>query len=359
MDTTTKIPSPTDTTIPKEAPNNIPAVAKPNGFATAEAEGRMDAPAPASITGCPKLTAAIASVMAEVQAIAKGGTNSFHRYQYARMQDILQTLTPLIGKHGLVIFQTERERSVFDGGNVIAIQYQFTITHSSGEVWPERPLQTGMSRCRNAKDGFDDKSLAKCHTAARKYFLLALFQVPTADETDDSDRSARNRQAPPVPSPSGHVPPHTIEPVRGETAKSWAAKYETAIKTSRSKAELDQWDSLNDALLEKLDADAPKIYEAILQLVDTLTKGFDPSSSPPNAAKATSRTPAKEGAPASDGDPEAFIGWAKQHMETATSADHVDQIFNEDIEPFWGSLFPPDQDEILAAHKRIRDKFDA
>jgi hypothetical protein len=47
-------------------------------------------------------------------------------------------------------------------------------------------MQTGMSRCRDSKGGFDDKSMNKCHTAARKYFLLALFQIPTGD-IDDAD----------------------------------------------------------------------------------------------------------------------------------------------------------------------------
>ena len=75
---------------------------------------------------------------------------------------------------------------MFDSDRTIAIQYAFTIFHTSGEVWPERPVQTGMSRCRDSRGGFDDKAINKCHTAARKYFLLALFQIATGDE-DDAD----------------------------------------------------------------------------------------------------------------------------------------------------------------------------
>jgi hypothetical protein len=36
--------------------------------------------------------------------------------------------------------------------------------------------------------------LNKCHTAARKYFLLALFQIPTGDE-EDADRGEDERPA--------------------------------------------------------------------------------------------------------------------------------------------------------------------
>jgi hypothetical protein len=133
-----------------------------------------------------QIATAIAGVMNDIGVVGKSGENKFQNYKYAKMENILQKLTPLIAKHGLVIIQTEVERSLFDNDHVIAIKYQFTIVHTSGSVWPDRPMQTGMSRCRDSKGGFDDKSMNKCHTAARKYFLLALFQIPTGD-VDDAD----------------------------------------------------------------------------------------------------------------------------------------------------------------------------
>jgi hypothetical protein len=138
-----------------------------------------------------QITKAIASVMREVDVVAKKGHNQFHHYKYAAMQDILQQITPLLGKYGLVIFQNEVERSTFDQENVVAIKYEFEVTHESGETWPRRLHQTGVSRCRDNKGGWDDKSLNKCHTAARKYFLLSLFQIPTGEE-DDTDRGGSN-----------------------------------------------------------------------------------------------------------------------------------------------------------------------
>jgi hypothetical protein len=134
------------------------------------------------------LVAAIANVMAEVHTVAKRGGNTFHNYRYATMGDILKEITPLLGKHGLVIFQSDTRRAMFDDENVIAVEYAFTVAHISGETSP--PLrQTGVSTCRNTKGGWDDKALNKCHTAARKYFLLALFQIPTGEE-DDADQGA-------------------------------------------------------------------------------------------------------------------------------------------------------------------------
>ena len=130
------------------------------------------------------LVAAIAAVMNEVHVVAKRGENEFHRYRYATMGDILKEITPLLGRHGIVIFQSETGRAMFDDDNVIAVEYAFTVAHASGETWPHVIKQTGVSTCRNSKGGWDDKSLNKCHTAARKYFLLALFQIPTGDEAD-------------------------------------------------------------------------------------------------------------------------------------------------------------------------------
>jgi hypothetical protein len=133
------------------------------------------------------LVAAIAAVMNEVHVVAKRGENEFHRYRYATMGDILKEVTPLLGRHGIVIFQSETGRAMFDDDNVIAVEYAFTVAHASGETWPHVIKQTGVSTCRNTKGGWDDKSLNKCHTAARKYFLLALFQIPTGEE-NDADR---------------------------------------------------------------------------------------------------------------------------------------------------------------------------
>jgi hypothetical protein len=63
------------------------------------------------------------------------------------MEDILKEITPLLGKHGLVIFQSETGRAMFDDENVIAVEYAFTVAHVSGETWP--PVrQTGAAHTK-------------------------------------------------------------------------------------------------------------------------------------------------------------------------------------------------------------------
>jgi ERF superfamily protein len=160
------------------------------------------------------LVAAIAAVMNEVHVVAKRGENEFHRYRYATMGDILKEITPLLGRHGIVIFQSETGRAMFDDDNVIAVEYSFTVAHASGETWPHVIKQTGVSTCRNSKGGWDDKSLNKCHTAARKYFLLALFQIPTGEEADadHGEHERDTRDVPAVVRRVQSITPRTIVP---------------------------------------------------------------------------------------------------------------------------------------------------
>jgi ERF superfamily len=176
-----------------------------------------------------------------VHVVARRGENEFHGYRYATMGDILKEITPLLGRHGIVIFQSETGRAMFDDDNVIAVEYAFTVAHASGETWPHALRQTGVSTCRNSKGGWDDKSLNKCHTAARKYFLLSLFQIPTGEE-DDADQGDRRPAPAQVPAivhrvrsvaPEYVVPPpsRALKP-GGIAERAITKRYEQAIRSA-------------------------------------------------------------------------------------------------------------------------------
>jgi hypothetical protein len=187
------------------------------------------------------LVGAIAAVMNEVHVVAKRGENEFHRYRYATMGDILKEITPLLGRHGIVIFQSETGRAMFDDDNVIAVEYSFTVAHASGETWPHVIKQTGVSTCRNSRGGWDDKSLNKCHTAARKYFLLALFQIPTGEE-DDADQGDRRPAPAQVPAVVHRVrsvaPEYVVTPPSralkqgGIAERAMTARYQQAVRST-------------------------------------------------------------------------------------------------------------------------------
>jgi hypothetical protein len=180
----------------------------------AEAANAQRARRPRSTSSVGKIARAIADITAEVGVVKKAGVNQFHRYKYAQMQDVLQALTPVMAKHGLIIIQTEVARARFDDDRTIAIDYEFTIALAGcDDVWPDRPKQTGVSKCRDSKGNFDDKAFNKCHTAARKYFLMALFQIAT-DDSDDAD-AGRND------GPQQRAAPNVVmhDPETGEIAE--------------------------------------------------------------------------------------------------------------------------------------------
>lgn len=251
-----------------------------------------------------KITAAIASIMAEIKPVEKEGWNDFHKYNYAKMQDISRELTPLMGKHGIVVFQTEVSREMFDNGNAIAVRYRFTISHTSGEIWPEHPIQTGLSTCRTSKGTFDDKALNKCHTSARKYFLLSLFQIPTAEEDDadagaGSDTGGGDRRSPArprrqVPSPNGKIAPHVVPVVSQEHPAEWAKRFLGFVAKAETDPEIDDWYSINSQIMDKV-----RKHPDGKDVMDTIIAGMDERAAELNSAAFTEKAsePQRQEAP--------------------------------------------------------------
>lgn len=158
-----------------------------------------------------KIVQAVSNIMNDVGSVKKEGNNAFHNYKYATAADISHKLQPLLAREGLVILQNEVERHFVSDGAALAITYDFTLAHIEGETWPEKPRQTGMAAARNSKGGFDDKAANKCHTAARKYFTLALFQIPTGDY-DDADKDEDRPEIKSKVDPIKRDNPHTLKP---------------------------------------------------------------------------------------------------------------------------------------------------
>ena len=245
------------------------------------------------------LVSAIAAVMGEIHTVAKRGFNKFHNYKYVTMGDLLQAVTPLLAKHGVVIFQSETGRAMFDEDNVIAVQYAFTVAHTSGESWTGL-TQTGVSTCRNSKGGWDDKSLNKCHTAARKYFLLSLFQIPTGDEADaDScgiDRFAnvshfakQNQQSRKVTAGNIDISKSPVVDVASHDDETNAVEIETHRAAAQLKSKLPQY--VVEPPKRRLDRALAKSrnvgtgYEAIIkaeQRRPTKFRQFDERNPPPS-----------------------------------------------------------------------------
>ncbi len=293
-------------------------------------------------------------------SIGKDGKNEFHRYNYAKMEDILQRLTPLMAKHGLVVFQTEIDRTMFDDDRAVAVRYAFTIVHSSGEVWPEHPVQTGLSRCRDSKGGFDDKSFNKAHTAARKYFLLALFQIPTGDD-DDEDKGGNDappqRTAPksrvpsPPPAPAAPAEPHAFS---AASTSDWAGKMLDYIAAAKTADEIVLWDEMNRNNLQRLAQKDP----ARLKTVMAAMKARREELTPAEVVTADGEiVPAKaDQRPSLTADPEGFYKWVVGKMAAFKSYGAAEGFWNSFVAPHEKEMFPPDWSSLLEVWQRTEDR---
>lgn len=321
------------------------------------------------VTGIANIATAIATVMGEVETVGKRGTNKFHNYRYAQMQDILQELTPAMAKNGIVVIQTEIERNWLDNGSAVYVTYQFTIAHKSGEVWPEHPVQTGVSRVRDSKGGFDDKALNKCHTQARKYFLMALFQIATED-ADDSDRGDNDRAPPPIP----ETPSKRIS-AAGNTLEGWVKLFEAAISKCRSVKDLDVLRADNDAVLDRIMKTAAPTYAVLMDLIGSMwatLRSANPETGevwidpqpvtdvPPPIPPQASAEPAKPASEPPKGklgtcppadQPEAFRKWLVMHIKKLSATDAVDEAWATYVEPNWDEIFPPDRADLTELFK--------
>jgi hypothetical protein len=310
--------------------------------------------------GVGNLAKAIASVMANVGTIQKGGFNAYHKYHYARMEDLLVALTPLMGKAGLAIFQNEIEIKQIE--NRVAVTYEFSIIHESGEMWPERPRFTGMSMARDSKGNWDDKCLNKAHTAARKYFLLSLFQVPSGDFDDADpgpaqvDANQRAEKAPvPGPTSSGakdvapersaqdqaaqHAArasqkatedgiPHKIILGQGAGADQWASAFIKAISKCESEDEIKRWDSANDQALQSMSQHYPDVYEAISSAVERRLSDLQapPPASKPGLGNGSGMPDPKE-------DVQGAMQWVANQLQQLKSWEGAKAFWNQYVAP--------------------------
>lgn len=213
-----------------------------------------------------EISKAVIAMMAKVGYIQKTGNNSFHNYKYVSIEDVLEKVQPALTDCGLVITQDEASHAIIAEGNLMEATYAFGLSHISGKQWG--PIRhTGLASVRNSKGGFDDKALNKCHTAARKYFILGLFQIPTGLEADvDEEEDKPHAPAPrPQAAPQRTAAPQTKE---GKTpVQEWVENQTGVIRALSSAQALARWEDTNEATLARLKKADPKAHSDLEALL--------------------------------------------------------------------------------------------
>lgn len=228
-----------------------------------------------------EMVEAIAAMMVKVGYIQKKGENKFHGYKYASIEDVLDKVQPALAECGLVITQDELCHNIIADGQLMEATYAFGLAHKSGATCP--PIRhTGLAALRNTKGGYDDKALNKCHTAARKYFILGLFQIPTGLAVDpDEDEDKPHHE----PAPRG---PRAVEPAAPSVAgrkieadgirkaREWVnAEAMPAIKACKDAEALNLWHEKNAATMEKLKTVLPEEHQAVLDKIAVKADSFN------------------------------------------------------------------------------------
>ena len=241
-----------------------------------------------------KILTALANIMAEVGTVKKAGYNEFHKYNYASAADVAHAIQKITAKHGLLIFQNQKEIAYDFDNTLLKITYTFTLAHVSGEVYGQTFEFTGCATNKNSKGGIDDKAINKCFTAAGKYFLIGLFKIPTgeyddADADEDKGEGApaprRNRQAAspvaeekpveqvaaPVDPTTGTSTPHAIKvPLKDGKGDpvGWASLFIAAVKAAPQSGDVESWVNLNAKLIGDLSRYAPAAHREITSTLD-------------------------------------------------------------------------------------------
>jgi hypothetical protein len=168
------------------------------------------------------LFSALADAQLDVQAQAKDATNTFHKYKYTSMEDLLIEARRVLAPHGLaasiddvtISFGVPYDSKELDkDGNPITITYRddvlictCTLRHASGQSISCQRQQYIMPE----KGRPPDKALATANTFALGYWLRDLLLIPRVDDEpdrrDDSKYEPRQRQAAPPPRPTQEPP---------------------------------------------------------------------------------------------------------------------------------------------------------
>lgn len=169
----------------------------------------------------------VISVQSELKA-PKGQYNNFGRYAYRSAEDILESVKPLLAKHGLSLFISDKSLD-----NHIGSYIETTATITDGESEISVTAQAGIDPNRKGMD--IAQSYGSSASYARKYALNGLFLI---DDTKDADAVNQHGSKPSIEAPASRTSSdanafkQSIEYIKAAKTKS---QKETAYKAVLSK----------------------------------------------------------------------------------------------------------------------------
>lgn len=146
------------------------------------------------------LAAALAKAQGEMENASKNSQNPHFKSKYADLAEILNTVRPVLSKHGLAVTQFP----AFEGGTA---HVETILTHASGE-WMSGTCSAPVQKS-------DPQGVGSALTYLRRYSLAAVCGL--AQEDDDANAASKgpkqSAQAPKV-APKPAPTPTPAQPVK-------------------------------------------------------------------------------------------------------------------------------------------------
>lgn len=153
----------------------------------------------------PELFAAMAKAQGEIENASKNAANPHFRSKYADLAEVLNTVRPVLSKHGLSLMQA----TGFDG---TLVHVTTILAHEAGGY------VTTVSSCQPAKT--DAQGVGSATTYLRRYSAAAVAGV--AQEDDDGNAAAHDKKPRPI----------------SEADKAKADEFRTALEGAADDVEL-------------------------------------------------------------------------------------------------------------------------
>ena len=162
--------------------------------------------------------------------VPKNRLNSFSKFKYRNLEDIMEGVKPLLVEHGLTLTLTDDLVQIGDRYYIKA-----TATISDGKT---EQVTTAFAREPEIKKGMDEPQITGTASSyARKYALAGLLLLDDAEDIDSMDNREEPRKS---PSKSPRESDDKIwldeggDGVKGTTRETFI-KVEEAIKSGRVK----------------------------------------------------------------------------------------------------------------------------
>lgn len=128
----------------------------------------------------------------------KSQFNAFGNYKYRKVEDILESVKPIMSNLGCTLVMTDDIEMV---GNRIYVKATATLKNSKGEI----EITTGYAREEETKKGMDGSQITGAASSyARKYALNGLFAID--DNADSDTTNIENQQSQQKVKSSNHAP---------------------------------------------------------------------------------------------------------------------------------------------------------